>query len=208
MLPLTAFIAVGSMLTGRTISRTGRSAILPSFGLPMVATLLFTLAFFAPQLTLTQLPFLFCALALCNGTAMPVVQTTVQMIAGPRQLGAAAASVQFARSVGAALGAAVVGAVLFGALAATDADTAHLFGALVETGPQALAGLSPQRVAIVQAEIADAFRAAFVAIAMFAGTGAVLAWSLPVRRIESRGERNAERKPVARDALESPSAGE
>ncbi len=208
LLPLTAFIAVGSMCTGQIITRTGYSAIVPSCGLPVLCALVLTLAFLAPSLSLSQLPILFCAISLFNGTAMPVVQTTVQMIAGPRQLGAAAASVQFARSVGAALGAAVVGAVLFGALSATDADTAHLFGALVEIGPRALAGLSAQRVAIVQAEIADAFRAAFVAIALFAATGAMLAWSLPVRRIEGRSERGGERGSLPREALESPSLGE
>jgi EmrB/QacA subfamily drug resistance transporter len=203
LLPLTAFIAVGSMCTGQIITRTGRSAIVPSIGLPVLCALLLTLAFLAPSLSLARLPILFCAISLFNGTAMPVVQTTVQMIAGPRQLGAAAASVQFSRSVGAALGAAITGAVLFGALSAADADTAHLFGALVEAGPRALAGLAPARVAMVQAEIADAFRAAFVAIALFAATGAMLAWSLPVRRIEGRLERPAEREPPA-DALESP----
>ncbi len=207
LLPLTAFIAVGSMCTGQIITRTGRSAIVPSIGLPILASLLLTLALLAPRLSLSQLPILFCAISLFNGTAMPVVQTTVQMIAGPRQLGAASASVQFARSVGAALGAAITGAVLFGVLAATDTETAHLFGALVETGPQALAGLAPARVAVVQAEIADAFRAAFATIALFACLGGTLAWSLPVRRIESRGERGVPVPEPARDALPSPGAG-
>ncbi|MBU6500158.1 MAG: MFS transporter, partial [Rhodospirillales bacterium] len=183
LLPLTAFIAVGSMFTGRTISRTGYTAILPSFGLPVVALTITALALFAPVLSLSQLPWLFLVIALANGTAMPVVQITVQMLAGPKQLGAAAASVQFSRSVGAAIGTALTGAVLFAVLAATDADTAHLFARIVEQGPAALAGLSPARIAVVQAEIAGAFRAAFLTIALYAGLGATLAWSIPVRRV-------------------------
>jgi MFS family permease len=189
MLPLTAFIAVGSMITGQIITRTGRSAIIPSIGMPVVTAMLLVLAVFSPQLSLGHLPAVFFIIALANGTAMPVVQTTVQMVAGPRQLGAAAASVQFSRSIGAALGTAVVGAVLFGALAATNPASAALFALLVETGPQALVGLDAGRVAEVQSEIADAFRVAFAAIAGFALLAAIMAWTIPVRSIE--GDRKA-----------------
>jgi len=147
---------------------------------------------------------MFCAIALFIGTSMPVVQTTVQMIAGVRQLGAASASVQFSRSIGSAIGAALTGAVLFGMLAARDPDTAKLFGNLVELGPQALAGLSPERIDVVRTEISEAFQAAFASIALFAAMGAVLAWSLPVRRIENR----ASQKVAAVNAAESPSLGE
>jgi EmrB/QacA subfamily drug resistance transporter len=185
MLPLTAFIAIGSMLTGQIITRTGRSAIVPSFGQPVVVGMLVFLAVFSPQLSLSQLPWVFVVISLASGTAMPVVQTTVQMLAGPRQLGAAAASVQFARSIGAAFGTALVGAVLFGTLAAMDTSTAALFAEMVEVGPSALGGLPAERVAVVQDQIADAFRAAFAAIACFPALGALMAWTMPVRRIES-----------------------
>lgn len=184
MLPLTAFIAFGSMMTGQIITRTGRSAIVPSIGQPIVSLMLIVLAVFSPVLSLSQLPWVFFVIALACGTAMPVVQTTVQMLAGPRQLGAASASVQFSRSIGSALGTALVGAVLFGTLAAMDSDTAALFAQMVEAGPQALAGLSPARVAVVQGEIATAFCAAFAAIACFPALGAFMAWTMPVRRID------------------------
>ena len=186
MLPLTAFIAVGAMGTGQVITRTGHSAIVPSLGQPVLAMLLFAFAFLAPSLNLDQLSGLFFCTALMCGTAMPVVQTTVQMLAGPRQLGAASASVQFSRTIGAGLGTALVGAVLFGALAATDPQTAHLFSLMVEEGPKALAGLSADHVSDVKLEVAHAFRAAFIAIAIFPILGAFMAWTMPVRRIESR----------------------
>ena len=183
LLPLTAFIAVGSMITGRIIAKTGSTAILPSVGLPMVSVLVVCLALFAPYLSLSQLPWLFGAIALTQGTAMPVVQLTVQLIAGPKQLGAAAASVQFSRSIGAAFGAAVVGTVLFGMLMATDPEAAKLFAHLVQVGPRALADIAPERLAVVQREIAEAFRAAFLTIASFSVIGAALAWTIPMRRI-------------------------
>ncbi len=185
LLPLTGFIAVGSVLTGRLVSRTGRTALFPSLGLPMMATCLVVLALFAPVLSVSQLPFLFAFMAMSTGTAMPVVQLTVQLLAGPKQLGAAAASVQFSRSIGAAIGTAVVGAVLFAVLSASDPDLAHLFGRIVEEGPKALAGLSTERAAVVQAEIASAFRAAFLTIACFAVGAAGFAWTIPMRRLPS-----------------------
>ena len=119
----------------------------------------------------------------CTGTAMPVVQMTVQIVAGPRFLGSAAASVQFSRSVGASFGTALVGAVLFAVLAARDAQTASMFASLVQQGPRALAALSDAQQQVVRAEIADAFRAAFLTIGCFTTTGLLFAWWLPVRRI-------------------------
>ncbi len=183
LLPLTAFMAVGSMFTGRMVSRTGRSAIFPSLGLPVVILALTVLGLFAPDLGLSQLPWLFAMIAIPLGTVMPVVNMTVQMLAGPKQLGAASASVQFSRAIGAAFGTAMVGTVLFAMLSATDADTARLFARIVEQGANALAGLPAARIAVIQTEIAGAFRAAFLTIAGFACVAAVLAWTVPVRRI-------------------------
>jgi hypothetical protein len=117
------------------------------------------------------------------GTVMGVVQITVQSASGPRRLGEAAASVQFSRSIGAAFGTATVATILFAVLSATDRDTAALFGTMVEQGASILSTLPPVRQAIVQSEIAQAFRTAFLVIAGFAGTGAVLALSIPLRRI-------------------------
>ncbi len=129
------------------------------------------------------MPVVFVLYSLSLGTAMPVVQLTVQLVAGRANLGAAAASVQFSRSVGAAFGTAVVGAVLFAVLAATDRGTATLFAEMVERGPVAMAALDAARRAVVSAEIRDAFRSAFLAIAGFAGAGLVMAWTIPVRRL-------------------------
>jgi hypothetical protein len=91
--------------------------------------------------------------------------------------------VQFSRSVGAAFGTALVAAVLFAVLAATDRETAGMFGAIIDHGPDALASLPAARQAVVATEIADAFRAAFVVIAGFTGVGVWLAWSMPLRRL-------------------------
>jgi hypothetical protein len=85
--------------------------------------------------------------------------------------------------VGAAFGTATVATVLFSILAATDRDTANLFGSIIEQGPEALAALAPARQAVVEAQIGEAFRFAFITIAAFTGIGAWLAWSMPLRRL-------------------------
>jgi EmrB/QacA subfamily drug resistance transporter len=183
LLPLTFGIGLGSLICGQLVTRTGRTAVYPSFGLPAATLGLLVLAFWSAHLTVGELPWAWGAIAMCMGTVMGVVQLTVQAVAGPRRLGTSAAMVQFSRSVGAAVGTALVAAVLFAILASSDRETASLFGAIIEQGPDAIATLAPARQAVVQVEIADAFRAAFITIAMFTGIGSLLAWTMPLRRI-------------------------
>jgi len=114
---------------------------------------------------------------------MGVVNVTVQSAAGPRMLGAAAGSVQFSRSVGASIGTAIVGAVLFLSLATMDRQAAALLGSMVERGPEVLARLDAARQIVVELEIARAFRAAFLTIALFTAGALTLAWLNPARRV-------------------------
>jgi hypothetical protein len=176
-------IGIGSLVTGQLVTRTGRTAVFPSYGYVAATASLLFLAFYVPRLTLAELPWVFGGTAIFMGTVMGVVQVTVQAVAGQRMLGTGAAMVQFSRSVGAAFGTAAVAAVLFSVLAAGDRETAGLFGALIDQGPDAIAALPVARQTVVQGEIAGAFRAAFVTIAAFTAIGAWLAWSMPLRRV-------------------------
>jgi EmrB/QacA subfamily drug resistance transporter len=183
LLPLTFGIGLGSMITGQLVTRTGRTAIYPTVGLIAATLGLLFLAFGISWLSMAQLPWVFFFIALFMGTVMAVVQITVQMEAGPRLLGTGAAMVQFSRSVGAAFGTATVAAVLFSLLAATDREAANLFGAVIDRGPEAIAALPAARQAVIESEIAGAFRSAFVTIALFTTAATWLAWSMPLRRI-------------------------
>ncbi|GAC1341077.1 MAG: hypothetical protein NVSMB18_12470 [Acetobacteraceae bacterium] len=171
------------MFTGRLISRSGRTAIFPSIGQLVVALGWTVLALGNSVIPVAWLPVLFALISFATGTTMPVVQLTVQIMAGPKNLGAASASVQFTRSIGAALGTALVGAVLFAVLAAHDSQAAALFADVVERGPGVLAGVSADLRALLGREVIGAFRAAFLAIAAFSLAAAALAWSLPMRRL-------------------------
>jgi hypothetical protein len=130
-----------------------------------------------------QLSWVLAAGALCQGAAMITASITVQIVSGPAQLGAAAGSVQLARSLGSAFGAAVAGAVLFGLLAAMDPVTATLFTEMVRRGPGVLSSLEPARQAMVQGQIADAFRGVFMTVACFSCAIVLCAGTLSVRRL-------------------------
>src|SRR3546814_965856 len=99
------------------------------------------LGFWSPAMTTVQLSWFLGLTAIFMGTVMGVVQVTVQSAAGPAMLGTAAASVQFSRSLGAALGTAAVGMVLFLAIAVLNPDAADVFQAALQGGADALADL-------------------------------------------------------------------
>jgi EmrB/QacA subfamily drug resistance transporter len=183
LLPLMFGIGIGSMVTGRIMSRTGYTMIFPSFGLVLAALTLAGLALWISRLSPVQLACTLFLNGLFMGTVMGVVQVTVQGAAGPHALGAAAASVQLSRSLGAAAGTAVVGAVLFATLALGDPEAARVFTNLVQRGSDISGTLAPAKLGAVQSQIALAFRNAFLAIAAFATIGIVLAWTIPSRRL-------------------------
>jgi predicted MFS family arabinose efflux permease len=181
LLPLVFGIGAGSMLTGRIVSRTGLTTIFPSIGLVLACSTLVLFAINAENLSLAALPWPLFVCGLFMGTVMGVVQVTVQNAAAATTLGSAVASVQLSRSVGASAGTALVGTVLFASLSLADPEVGRMFAALVEDRQGAHAALANQ--AAVYAEIARAFRAAFLTIAAFAAVGAALAWSIPARRL-------------------------
>ena len=183
LLPFSAGVGMGSVITGRLISVTGRTAIFPSIGLLVTSASLIGLAFYARELSRVQLPLVMVFGAFCQGSAMPVAQLTVQHVAGPRQLGAGSGAVQLARSLGSALGVALVGAVLFTLLALSGTDTADLFFQMVQLGPGVMDTLDTAHRAVVQDEVASAFRGVFLTMASFSVCIVLLAWTLPIRRL-------------------------
>jgi hypothetical protein len=108
---------------------------------------------------------------------------TVQVIAGPRLLGAASGSTQLSRSLGSAFGAAVAGAVLFGVLAAMDGHTASLFAEMVRRGPAVLDALPEADRLVVRHQVGDAFRGVFLTVACFACTIVACASTMKLRRL-------------------------
>jgi len=116
--------------------------------------------------------------------AQAAEQRRRQVAGGAARLGAAAASVQYARTLGAAVGTTLLGAVLFGTLAAGDADVAAQFARLMREGaPALLASLGEAERLGLRDALGEAFRLGFLAAAAMAGCGALIAWRVPLRRI-------------------------
>ncbi|MBW4090474.1 MAG: MFS transporter [Proteobacteria bacterium] len=183
LVPLTVAVSAGSVLTGSLIARTGRTAVFPGLGLIVTAATLLAAAAWGPGLSETTLALLLAVGGLFQGSAMLTAQITVQLVASPRQLGVASASVQLARSLGSAFGAAAAGAVLFGLLALQDGHAAGLFLAMIRHGPDADAALPPAARAIARGEIANAFRGVFLTVAVFSAGIVASAWTMPLRRV-------------------------
>ncbi|HEX2255466.1 MAG TPA: MFS transporter [Afifellaceae bacterium] len=183
VLPMTAGIGIGAMATGRTISRTGYTAIFPAWGLMLVVLILAGLAFNSDRLPALAMSVGLGVAALFMGTVMTVVQVTVQSAAGQAMLGSAAASVQFSRSLGAALGTATVGAVLFASIVGPEMSAAEVLSLTLQASPEAWADGSPERLAAARQAVAAGFRFAFLTVACFGLVGIALAWTIPLRRI-------------------------
>ncbi|HET7411853.1 MAG TPA: MFS transporter, partial [Pararhizobium sp.] len=183
LVPMMAAVGTGSMTTGQIVSRTGRTALVPSCGLVVVVCGLTLLAFLADRMSNLELSLFLAFTSLFIGTAMSIVQVTVQVAAGASMLGTAAASVQFSRSLGAALGTATVGAILFAVLTTIDPQATASFAKLFQASADPLAALSPAKVVAIQGDIRVAFRFCFLTIAAIAVCEILLAWSLPLRRI-------------------------
>ncbi len=183
LVPLTIGIGTGSLITGRLVSRTGRTTLYPAFGLGILAVSLVVLALWAPTLSTPAFAALLLWTGLFLGTVMGVVQVTVQLASGQARLGEAAASVQFSRSIGAAFGTALVAFTLFAVLSLRNPEAAQAFARMVESAGNAGEALRGPNAAAIQAAITAAFRAAFLLIAAFSAVNFVLTLSHPVRRI-------------------------
>ena len=183
LLPLSVGVGFGSIITSRLVTRTGRTMIFPTIALPIVTVLMASTAFTLPYLSRLELTVIFGVMTLFMGTVMNVVQITVQSASGPASLGAGAGSVQFARSVGATLGTAGAGALIFVVLSLGAPQAQDMFGRLVEHGPSVLQTLGPDVRAAVTDTVTRAFQAAILLVAAFTAGGTILAATVPIRRL-------------------------
>jgi MFS family permease len=182
LLTLTLGVGTSSMITGQLVSRTGRTMIFPSVGVTVMTVLLLIFAWCSPGLSTWQLPMFYFAISLCIGTVMGVLQVTVQHVAGPENLGVAASSVQFSRTLGASLGTSLVGAVIFISLQTGDGRAAEAFAMALRGNMELPLGEALQ----LRNELLAAFRPGFFTVAAFAAFGCLMGWSNPVRHIATK----------------------
>ncbi len=131
LLPLTGGLVLGSNLTGRLVAKTGRPDRPPRYGLPLVALALLLLGLLPGGSWAVGLLGVFAGLGF--GTVMPTSQLVIQTVAGRTRLGAAAATVSLARSIGASVGTAVFGALVFGLASSAELQAALHGGSAAAT---------------------------------------------------------------------------
>ena len=90
---------------------------------------------------------------------------------------------QFSRSIGAAFGTALVATALFAVLSIKNPEAARVFVAMVEQAKHVGPPLSASELTAIQTDIVEAFRAAFMLMAVFTAGGFFLALTNPLRRI-------------------------
>ena len=163
LLPLTGGIVAGAALTGRIIVWTGRPTAIPRVGLGIAAIALVGLA------VLPQARPVLIGLEIMTGfglgSVMSVMQIVTQTAAGPARLGAAASTISLSRALGASIGAAAFGALIYG-----------LIG-----GAPAIAGVHS---AAAEARVQRAFEVAFLAAAALCLFAAWAASRVPSLRFD------------------------
>ena len=182
LLPITLTIALASTLTGKLISSTGRLTVFPAAGLALS-----TLAFAILAATVSTAPTplvlaLIMAAAAGRRTVMPASQIIVQDSAGNNALGSATAAVSVSRSLGAAFGVALVGALIYLLIGRHDAVAADLLQRVPQNAA-AYGALLPGGNSAIAADLDRAFHLVFAVLATLTAIGSALALSVPRRRI-------------------------
>ena len=160
MLPFVAGMLVSSIGSGRIISATGRYKIFPILGTAVAACGMGLLSLMSVDSTRVQNGIYMAVLGLGIGSVMQVLVLVVQNSAPPRDMGAATASANYFRQIGASIGASIVGALFTHRL--TDRLTADLPKGLAgRVRIPSVNGITPEALRHLPAPIHRAFVNAF-----------------------------------------------
>ncbi len=143
LMPLSAGIICGSYTTGKVISKTGVPKWLPVIGMSFSSVSFFVLG--GVELVPYTASALACLCGLGFGTVMPSTQLLIQTVAGKAHLGRITSMGALSRSLGASVGTAVFGTLIYSLLPKFSAEGS--FSELLKT---------PKPVII------DAFQTAFI----------------------------------------------
>lgn len=184
LLPLTFMIPLGAFVSGRLMLKTGRTRPQQIVGTALVPFGLAGLAFVSPvHAVITGL--LMTCVGLSIGVVMPSSLVAVQNAVPRAQLGVATAGTAFSRSLGGAIGVALLSAILLASLHAGSGGDARpsrpvqAAGSTSEVAPRlsALSGASPR-------EADKAFEKLFLIAAAIASLAFLLALRLPDSRLD------------------------
>jgi len=183
LLPITLSIAASAALTGRRIARTGKLTAYPKLGLAVATIAFVALAASVAAAPISVVLALTMLAGIGLGTTMPPTQVIVQTAGGRASLGSAVASISVSRSIGGAVGVALIGAVLFGVVGRNDAPLASILPQIAESGGRFLATLPAVQRDAIAAHLDGAFRIVFGVLAVFTCVGAYAASKVPAQRL-------------------------
>jgi EmrB/QacA subfamily drug resistance transporter len=116
LIPLSLGTTFGAILSGQLVSRLGRYKPLMFAGGAVFFVGMLMLALMGPDVSYAQVTITMVVVGLGIGPTLPLFTLAVQNAVDPRQVGQATSASQFFRQIGGAVGAAVMGSVLAGAL--------------------------------------------------------------------------------------------
>jgi EmrB/QacA subfamily drug resistance transporter len=148
-LPLVLGIMAGSVISGQTISRTGRYKIFPIIGTGLMVVGLFLFSLIGADTPLWKTALIMPIVGLGLGGNMQPIILAIQNAVSPREIGVATSSVTFFRQMGGTLGTAIFLSVLLTNLPGKIADAFRG----VQGAPQFRAALAahPDQAATLQA---------------------------------------------------------
>jgi MFS family permease len=167
LVPMVAATAVGASITGKMVNVTGWTTLFPGIGFAMLALMLGSFALIHPHLGQMGYSIWFTCTTIWLGTVMPTVQIIVLAEGEPEDFGAVTSVTQLSRSLGAAIGTAIVPVVML---------------LTPGFGPLPLAELLDGTRSDVSIAW-PAFRNAFLLLAGIAVLGAVIAARVPLRKV-------------------------
>ncbi len=177
LLPLTFMIPLGAFIGGRIMQKTGRHKPLQLIGTAGIPAGLLGLAFVSPvHATLTSV--LMSVVGLSIGVVLPTSLVAVQNAVPRHQLGVATAGTAFFRSLGGAIGVAVLSAILLASMHGGMHDGASR-PALPRIGEGA--GASASEAPMITGATASAADAAFRRIFIIAAAVSSLAFIFALR---------------------------
>lgn len=191
LVPVMGGMLVASTLTGRLVSRTGRYRPYPIIGSVLVTASLFMLATrLTPDIGTGEMVVYLLLLGFGLGGVMPVLVVSVQNSVEFRDLGAATSGSAFFRSIGGAIGTAVLGAIFANHL--TQKLPQALGGVSLPEGfspssisPKLVASLAPALQHGFQTAYTDSLRVAFWVAAPVAALSVLLSVFLPQLQMRS-----------------------
>jgi len=179
LLPITLSMVTGATVTGKLVSRTGKVTIFPIAGLTLATVALIALGATISMAPTSIVLLLTALIGIGLGMIMPAMQVAVQQAAGRESLGAAIGSMSLCRSIGGAIGVAIVGAIVYLALGRSHSGVGAIIARVMEEGPDYLSKVSASDRNAIGVELDRTFRIVFLSVAVITGIGTFVATTVP-----------------------------